>query len=122
MLAAMNTNSHLKSRDGKEEQLLPQEEEDLEEAAAQYHSDEDWSILAKNAPKNLRETSPIRPSVRSRHQTVKSSEQEKRNMGRFHPPMPSPQHGGKGPRLGVAQRRVFSFSFFFVFCFVFSLF
>ena len=70
----------------KKEQLSPQDEEDLEEAAAQYHSGEDWSIVAKSAPKSLRKTSPIRSSIRSRHQTVKSSKQEKKNMRLFHPP------------------------------------
>ena len=64
MLAAMNTNSHLESGDEKEEQLSSQDEKDLEEAAACYHSDEDWSFFAKNAPKSLRDTSPIRPSVK----------------------------------------------------------
>ena len=29
-------------------------------------------------------------------------------MGHFHPAMSPPQHGGKGPLLGVAQKRVFS--------------
>ena len=64
MLAAMNTNSHLQSGDEKEEQLSPQDEKDLEAAAARYHSGEDWSFFAKNAPKSLRDTSPIRPSVK----------------------------------------------------------
>ena len=63
MLAAMNTNSHLESGDEKEEQLSPQDEKDLKEAAAHYHS-ENWSFFAKNAPKSLRDTSPIRPSVK----------------------------------------------------------
>ena len=63
MLAAMNTSSHLKSGDEKEEQLSPQDEKDLKEAAAHYHS-ENWSFFAKNAPKSLRDTSPIRPSVK----------------------------------------------------------
>ena len=108
MLAAMNTNSHLESGDEKEEQLSPQDEKDLEEAAARYHSDEDWSFSAKDAPKGLRETSPIRPFVRSKQQTVKSPEQEKRNMGCSHPPIPPPPYEGKGPPLGVSQRRVFS--------------
>ena len=108
MLAAMNTNSYLESGDEKEEQLSLQDEKDLEAAAARYHSDEYWSFSAKDAPKSLRETSPIRPFVRSKQQTVKSPEQEKRNMGRSHPPIPPPPYEGKRPPLGVSQRRVFS--------------
>ena len=96
---------------------------DLEKTTARYHSDDDWSFLAKDAPKSLRktslirpsaprilrETSPITPSVRFSHQTVKGSpEQERRNTGCSHPPMPPPPCGGKGPLLGVSQRRVFS--------------
>ena len=73
----MNTNSHLESGDEKEEQLSPQDEKDLEESAAHYHSDKDWSFLAKDTPKSLRETSPIRPLIRSKQQMVKSPEQEK---------------------------------------------
>ena len=70
MLAAMDTDSHTENRDEKKDQLSPQDEEDLEETAARYHSDEDWLVLAEDAPKSLRETSPIRPSVRFKHQTV----------------------------------------------------
>ena len=70
MLAAMDTDSHTENRDEKKDQLSPQDEEDLEETAARYHSDEDWPVLAEDAPKSLRETSPIRPSVRFKHQTV----------------------------------------------------
>ena len=83
-LAAMTDNEHVEDRDEKKDQLSPQDEKDLEETAAQYHSDEDWSFLAKDAPKSLRktslirpsaprslrETSPIRSSVRFSHQTV----------------------------------------------------
>ena len=47
MLAALNTNSHPEGGDEKEKQLSPQDEKDLEEAAAHYHSDEDWSFLPK---------------------------------------------------------------------------
>ena len=122
-LATMTANEHVEDRDEKKDQLSPQDEEDLEETAARYHSDEDWSFLAKDAPKSLRktslirpstprslrETSPIRHSVRFSHQTVKGSpQQERRNTGRSHPPMPPPPCGGKGPLLGVSQRRVFS--------------
>lgn len=89
MIAAMGTNSHTENRDEKKDQLSPQDEEDLEEATARYHSDEDWSFLAKDAPKSLREISLIRPSVRFKHQTVKGSlEQERKNMGCSRPPMP----------------------------------
>ena len=108
MLAAMNTNSHLESGDEKEEQLSPQDEKDLEESAAHYHSDKDWSFLAKDTPKSLRETSPIRPLIRSKQQMVKSPEHEKRNMGHSRPLMPPPTYGSTGPPLGVAQKRVFS--------------
>ena len=118
-LAAMTANEHVEDRDEKKDQLSPQDEEDLEETSAQYHSDEDWSFLAKDAPKNLRETSlirpssprslkktsPIRPYVRFSHQTVKGSpEQERRNTGHSHPPVPPPPCGGKGPPLGVSRR------------------
>ena len=118
-LAAMTANEHVEDRDEKKDQLSPQDEEVLEETSAQYHSDEDWSFLAKDAPKNLRETSlirpssprslkktsPIRPYVRFSHQTVKGSpEQERRNTGHSHPPVPPPPCGGKGPPLGVSRR------------------
>ena len=97
MLAAMDTDSHTENRDEKKDQLSPQDEEDLEETAAQYHSDEDWPLLAKDAPKSLRGTSPIRPSLRFKHQTVKGSpDQERRNMGRSRPPMPTLLMGVRG--------------------------
>ena len=35
------------SEDEKKDQVSPQDEKALEEAAAQYHSDEDWPLLAK---------------------------------------------------------------------------
>ena len=86
-LAAMTANEHVKIRDEKKDQLSPQDEKDLEETAVRCHSDEDWSFLAKDAPKSLRktslirpsaprslrETSPIRGSLRFSHQTVKGS-------------------------------------------------
>ena len=119
MLAAMTANEHVKDRDEKKDQLSPEDEEDLEEIAARYHSDEDWPLLDKDAPRSLRETSPvrrsaprsskesspirpsapmslrdtspIRPSVRFKHQTVKRSpEYEKKDMGCFGPPLPPP--------------------------------
>ena len=122
-LTAMTANEHVEDWDKKKDQLSPQDEKDLEKKAAQYHSDDDWSFLAKDAPKSLRktslirpsaprslrETSPIRSSVRFSHQTVKGSpEQERRNTGCSHPPMPPTPCRGKGPLLGVSQRRVFS--------------
>ena len=115
----MTANEHVEDRDEKKDQLSPQDEKDLEETTARYHSDEDWPFLAKDAPKSLRKTSLIRPSaprslretslirqsVRFSHQTVKRSpEQERRNTGRSHPPMPPPPCGGKGPPLGVSRR------------------
>ena len=59
----MNTNSHLESGDKKKKknQLFPQDEQDLEEAAARYLSDGDCSFFAKDAPKSLRDISPIVP-------------------------------------------------------------
>ena len=119
----MTANEHVEDRDEKKDQLSPQDEKDLEETTARYHSDEDWPFLAKDAPKSLRKTSLIRPSaprslretslirqsVRFSHQTVKRSpEQERRNTGRSQPPMPPPPCGGKGPPLGVSRKRVFS--------------
>ena len=102
MLAAMTANEHVKDRDEKKDQLSPEDEEDLEEIAARYHSDEDWPLLDKDAPRSskesspirpsapmsLRDTSPIRPSVRFKHQTVKRSpEYEKKDMGHSGPPL-----------------------------------
>ena len=46
-LATMTANEHVKDRDEKKDQLSPQDEEDLEETAARYHSDEDWSFYLK---------------------------------------------------------------------------
>ena len=43
----MDTDSHTENRDEKKDQLSPQDEEDLEETAARYHSDEDWSFYLK---------------------------------------------------------------------------
>ena len=48
VLAAMKTSSH---KDEKKDQLSPQDETALEEAAAPYHSDEDQPLLAENIPK-----------------------------------------------------------------------
>ena len=115
MLAAIAANEHVEDRDEKKDQLSPQHEEDLEETAL-YDSDEDWPLLDKDAPRSLRETSPvrrsaprsskesspirpsapmslrdtspIRPSVRFKHQTVKRSpEYEKKDMGHSGPPL-----------------------------------
>ena len=123
MLAAMTTQEQLKVRDEKQDQPSPKEKENLGEIIAKYHSDGDRHLLNNDAPKGLRETSPVRPpvprslretslirqSVRFSHQTVKRSpEQEKRNTGRSHPPMPPPPCGGKGPPLGVSRKGVFS--------------
>ena len=47
VLAAMKTRSH---KDEKKDQLSPQDETALEEAAAQYHSDEDRPLLAEHIP------------------------------------------------------------------------
>ena len=80
---------------------MPQDEQNLEAAAARYHSDEDWSFFAKDAPRSLRDTSPIRPSVKFNLKIPKASlEQGKRSMGRSQPPMPPPPYKGKGPPLG----------------------
>ena len=38
----MTANEHVEDRDEKKDQLSPQDEEDLEETSAQYHSDEDF--------------------------------------------------------------------------------
>ena len=105
MLAAMTANECVKDRDEKKDQLSPEDEEDLEEIAVRYHSDEDWPLLDKDAHKSLRETSPIRPSaprslretspirpfVRFKHQTVKRSPgYKKKDMGHSSPPLPPP--------------------------------
>ena len=63
MLAAMITQEQVKDRDEKQDQLSRKEKENLDEIAAKYHSDEDWHLLNKDAPKSLRETSPVRPSA-----------------------------------------------------------
>ena len=44
----MKTSTH---KDEKKDQLSPQDETALEEAAAPYHSDEDRPLLAENIPK-----------------------------------------------------------------------
>ena len=108
MLAAMTAQEQVEDRDEKKDQLSPQDEKDLEETAAQYHFDEDWSLLNKDARRSLRETSPIRPSaprslretsqirpfVKFKHQTVKRSpEYEKKDMGHFGSPLPPPSLG-----------------------------
>ena len=36
------------------------DDEDFEEKVTQYHCNEDWPLLNKDAPRCLRETSPIR--------------------------------------------------------------
>ena len=58
-LTTMTANEQLEDWDKKKDQLSPQDEKDLEKTAAQYHSDDDWSFLAKDAPKSLRNTSLI---------------------------------------------------------------
>ena len=45
-LAAMTANEHVEDRDEKKNQLFLQDEKDLEETAALYHSDEDWSFFS----------------------------------------------------------------------------
>ena len=59
MLAAMTAQEKVKDRDEKKDQFS--DEEDLEEKITQYHSDEDWPLLNRDAPRSLRETSPTRP-------------------------------------------------------------
>ena len=136
-LATMTANEHVKDTDEKKDQLSPQDEEDLEEMAAGYHSGEDWSFLAKDAPKSLRETSPIRPSaprslteispitpsapmslretspirpsVRFKYETGRGSpEQERKNRECFGPHLPLPPYRGEGPPLELPWRRVLS--------------
>ncbi|XP_010844279.1 PREDICTED: endogenous retrovirus group K member 8 Gag polyprotein-like [Bison bison bison] len=63
MLAAMTTQEQLKDRDEKQDQPSPKGRENLDEITAKYHSDEDRHLLNKDAPKGLRETSPVRPSA-----------------------------------------------------------
>ena len=40
----------------KKDQFL--DDKDFEETVIQYHSNEDWPLLNKDAPRSLRETSP----------------------------------------------------------------
>ena len=61
MIAAMTAQEKVIDRDDKKEQVS--DEEDLEKEVSQDHSDEDWSLLNKDAPRSLRETSPIRLSA-----------------------------------------------------------
>jgi len=63
MLAAMITQEQLKDKDEKQDQLPPKEKENLDEITAKYRSDENCHLLNKDAPKSLRETSPVRPSA-----------------------------------------------------------
>ena len=63
MLAAMTTQEQLKDMDEKQDQPSPKEKENLDEITAKYHSDEDQHLLNKDAPKGLRETSPVKPSA-----------------------------------------------------------
>ena len=53
MLAAMAAQEQVKDRDKEQDQLSPQDEEDLDEIAARYHSEEDWPLLNKDAPRSL---------------------------------------------------------------------
>ena len=113
----MKTSTH---KDEKKDQLSPQDETALEEAAAQYHSDEDRPLLAENIPKRVREISPvrpsapesfgeifpIRPSVRSEYQTVRGSSEQERRCS--HSPIPPRPYGNKRPLSGIPQRRVLS--------------
>ena len=99
---SMTAQEHAEDSDEKKNQLSPQDEEDLEGTAARYHSEKNCSLLDKDVPRslretspvrpstprNLQETSPIRPSVRFKHQTVKRSpEYEKKDMGHSGPPL-----------------------------------
>ena len=111
MLAAVTTQEQPKDRDEEQDQPSPKQKENLGEITAKYHSDGDRHLLNKDAPKGLRETSPVRPSaprslretspirqfVRFSHQTVKGSpEQEKRNTDAPIPPCLLLRVGVKG--------------------------
>ena len=55
----MTAQEKAKDRDErKKDQFL--DEEYFEEKVTQHHSNEDWPLLNKDAPRSLRETSPIR--------------------------------------------------------------
>ena len=90
MLAAMNINSHPENGEEKEKQLSPHDEEDLEEAAASYHCDEDWSFLAKDTPRSLRDTSPIRPSVKFNLKIPKASLEQGKKKAKKHGAISTP--------------------------------
>jgi len=125
MLAAMTAQEQIKDREEKQDQLSPQDEEDLDEIAARYHSNKDWPLLNENAPRSLRETTPIKPSaprslremspirpyapkslqetspvqssVKSEHQTAQRAlEYRARNIGPI-PLPPPPRVGCVGP-------------------------
>ena len=99
MLAAMTAQVKVRDKDEWKEHFS--DEEDLEEKIPQHHSDENWLLLNKEpprspretspirhfaprslgrmfsikppAPRDLKDTSPIRPAMRFKHQTVKRS-------------------------------------------------
>ena len=58
----------------------------MEEKITQYHSDEDWPLLNRDAPRSLRETSPIRPfAPRSSRETSPVRPFAPRSLGEMSP-------------------------------------
>ena len=98
MLATMTAQEQVRDKNERKKQFS---DEDLEEKIPQHHSDENWLLLNKEpprspretspirhfaprslgrmfsikppAPRDLKDTSPIRPAMRFKHQTVKRS-------------------------------------------------
>ena len=108
MLAAMSTHDNPETEDEQENSLSPQDEDILEKAAAQYHSEDEWSFLARDAPKELKEPPSAKSSVRFNPRPLidKSPKSHKRVLGHSRLPLPPPLYGGKGSPMGPLRRRV----------------
>ena len=110
MLATMSTHDNPENEDEQENSLSPQDEDTLEKAAARYHSEDEWSFLAREAPKDLKEPLSAKSSVSFNLKPLidKSPESHKRVLSCSQLPLPPPPYGGKGPPMSPLRRRVLS--------------
>ena len=110
MLATMSTHDNPENEDEQENSLSPQDKDTLEKAAARYHSEDEWSFLAREAPKDLKEPLSAKSSVSFNLKPLidKSPESHKRVLSCSQLPLPPPPYGGKGPPMSPLRRRVIS--------------
>ena len=81
MLATINTHDNPITKDKQKNLLSPKDKSMLKKKkkTGRYHTDKDWSFFAQDTPNSLKNTSPIRPSLKFNPRIPKiSSKQDKK--------------------------------------------